>query len=71
VETTPIEIKWKDDNLNDNNLEIQNKIVNPCTYGKFHKSSNCDISKNGSDNNMKISLRTKKVPVTRSKDFLW
>jgi hypothetical protein len=71
VETTLVQIKWKVDNLNCDNLEIQSKIVNPCTYGKSPKSSSCDINKNGSDNNTKISLRTKKVPVTRSKDFFY
>jgi hypothetical protein len=69
VKTTPVQIKWKEDNLNYDNLEIQSKIVNPCTYEKSPKSSNCDVNKNKSDNKMKISLRTKKVPVTRSKDF--
>jgi hypothetical protein len=74
VNTAPIHIIWKDDNLDDVNLGIHSKIAKPmglCINEDSPKSSNCDIDKTKSDNKTKVSVRLRKVPVTRSKDFLW
>ena len=74
VNTAPIHIIWKDDNLDDVNLDIHSKTAKPmglCINEDSPKSSNCDIDKTKSDNKTKVSVRLRKVPVTRSKDFLW
>jgi hypothetical protein len=74
VKAAPIQIQWKDDNLEDLNLDIHSKIVNPmglCTNEEPPKSSKCDVGKTKSDNKTKASIRPRKVPVTRSNDFLW
>jgi hypothetical protein len=72
--TTSVQIQWKDDNLNDGNLEIRNEIVNPggpCISEKLPKLRNCGVDKINSDNKIKMFVRPKKVPVMRSKDSLW
>ena len=74
VNTAPIHIIWKDDNLDDVNLDIRSKIAKPmglCTNEDSPKSSNCDVDRTKGDNKTKVSVRPRKMPVTRSKDFLW
>jgi hypothetical protein len=72
--TTPIQMRWRDDNLNDGNLGTQSKDVNPVGLGiskNCTKTSNNDVDISKKENSTKLSVRPKKVPVTRSKDFLW
>jgi hypothetical protein len=57
MKTAPIQIQWKDDNLDVFNLDIHSKIAN--------------VDKTDSDNKIKVSRRPRKAPVKRSKDFLW
>jgi hypothetical protein len=70
--TTPIQMLWRDDNLNDGNQETQSKDVNPvglCISKNCTKSINNYVDFSKHEDRIKLSVRPKKVPVTRSKDF--
>jgi hypothetical protein len=63
---------WRDDNLNDGNQETQSKHVNPvglCISKNYTKSINNDVDFCKNENRIKLSVRPKKVLVTRSKNF--
>jgi hypothetical protein len=72
--STPIQMRWRDENLNDGNVETQSKDVNPvglCISNNGTKSRNNAVDISKKENRIKLSAIPKEVPVARSNDFLW
>jgi hypothetical protein len=72
VKTAPTRIQWKDDKIDNFNLDIQSKEVNPegpCNKEELLEFTKCEVNKTKSDYKIKVSMRHRKVPLTRSNDF--
>lgn len=72
VETNPIQMQWKEDNPYEGKVLAQNEpgdLVVSNNYENFVKSNKCQGKE--TEGNNKKSLRTSKMPVTKSKEFLW
>jgi hypothetical protein len=72
VETEITHLEWKDENMQEKNLVAQNEIGKLVVTNTQENPAKCNKvqCKNVANNNKK-SLRTRKMPSTKSKDFLW
>jgi hypothetical protein len=72
LETNPIQMQWKEENLHGENLPAQNgveKLTLLKNCKKPEKLKKCQGEK--TEVNNKKYLRARKTPVMKSNDFLW
>jgi hypothetical protein len=72
VEKAPIQIEWKEDCFYEGNSETQNDSIDQVGSANYENHVKSKEFQDGKKKVIsKVSLRTRKVPVKKSNDFLW